>query len=199
MNILFFLTPKSEVAYIEDSFSLRQILEKMEIHRYSAIPILSNNGEYVGTITEGDILWYCKKNSMSALKTAETIFLSDIPKKFEYASVSINSNMEDLIARAMAQNFVPVVDDQNKFIGIVTRKDIIGYCYKKTENHAVRLIILITDLDTAHEIAVIQQQNRKPLHTRSSGFIIILSHIRSGFIIYLFYSLRLQVHVQRHR
>lgn len=72
-----------------------------------------------------------QKNSMSALKTAETIFLSDIPKKFEYASVSINSNMEDLIARAMAQNFVPVVDDQNKFIGIVTRKDIIGYCYKK--------------------------------------------------------------------
>ena len=57
MNILFFLTPKSEVAYIEDSFSLRQILEKMEIHRYSAIPILSNNGEYVGTITEDNILW----------------------------------------------------------------------------------------------------------------------------------------------
>ena len=110
MNILFFLTPKSDVAYIEDSFSLRQILEKMEIHRYSAIP---------------------KRNSMNALKTAESIFLNDIPKKFEYASVSISSNMEDLIARAMVQNFVPVVDDQNKFIGIVTRKDIIGYCYKK--------------------------------------------------------------------
>ena len=100
-------------------------------HSYSAIPILSNTGEYVGTITEGDILWYCKRNSMNALKTAESIFLNDIPKKFEYASVSISSNMEDLIARAMVQNFVPVVDDQNKFIGIVTRKDIIGYCYKK--------------------------------------------------------------------
>lgn len=131
MNILFFLTPKSEVAYIEDDFSLRQILEKMEIHRYSAIPILSKGGEYVGTITEGDILWFCKRSSMNALKATENIYLSDIPKKFEYASVSINSNMEDLIARAMAQNFVPVVDDQNKFIGIVTRKDIIGYCYKK--------------------------------------------------------------------
>ena len=58
MNILFFLTPKSDVAYIEDSFSLRQILEKMEIHRYSAIPILSNTVEYFGSITEGDILWY---------------------------------------------------------------------------------------------------------------------------------------------
>ena len=81
MNILFFLTPKSDVAYIEDSFSLRQILEKMEIHRYSAIPILSNTGEYVGTITEGDILWYCKRNSMNALKTAESIFLNDIPHR----------------------------------------------------------------------------------------------------------------------
>ena len=45
MNILFFLTPKSEVAFIESTFTLRQILEKMEIHRYSAIPILSGNVE----------------------------------------------------------------------------------------------------------------------------------------------------------
>ena len=131
MNILFFLTPKSEVVYIEDTFSLRQILEKMEYHRYSAIPILSENGEYVGTITEGDILWYCKNSSMNALKEAENVALTDIPKKFEYASVSINSNMDDLITKSMGQNFVPVVDDQGKFIGIVTRKDIIGYCYNK--------------------------------------------------------------------
>ncbi len=134
MNILFFLTPKSEVAFIEDTFTLRQILEKMEIHRYSAIPILSENGEYVGTITEGDILWFCKKSGLDSINNAENIKLNDIPKKFEYASVSINSNMEDLISRAMAQNFVPVVDDNNKFIGIVTRKDIIGYCFKKICN-----------------------------------------------------------------
>ncbi len=133
-NILFFLTPKSEVAYIEDTYSLRQILEKMEIHKYSAIPILSKNGEYVGTITEGDILWHCKASGLVNVTDTESIHLNDISKKLEYASVSINSNMEDLIARAMAQNFVPVVDDQNKFIGIVTRKDIISYCYKKLVN-----------------------------------------------------------------
>ena len=46
--------------------------------------------------------------------------------------------MEDLIDRAMEQNFVPVIDDQKNFIGIITRKDIIGYCYnqiKKQEEH----------------------------------------------------------------
>ena len=39
--------------------------------------------------------------------------------------------MEDLIGRAMEQNFVPVIDDQEHFIGIITRRDIIGYCYDK--------------------------------------------------------------------
>lgn len=39
--------------------------------------------------------------------------------------------MEELINRAMNQNFVPVVDDQDKFIGIITRKDIIQYFYNK--------------------------------------------------------------------
>ena len=38
--------------------------------------------------------------------------------------------MEDLIDRALNQNFVPVVDDRGFFIGMVTRKDIIKYCYK---------------------------------------------------------------------
>ena len=61
MNILFFLTPKSEVAYIYAEESLRQALEKMEFHKYSAVPILTRQGRYVGTLTEGDLLWYIKK------------------------------------------------------------------------------------------------------------------------------------------
>jgi predicted transcriptional regulator len=31
------------------------------------------------------------------------------------------------------QNFVPVVDDQKNFIGIITRKDIIRYFYEKSQ------------------------------------------------------------------
>lgn len=45
MNVLFFLTPKSEVAYLYEDYSLRQALEKMEYHRYSAIPIISRAWE----------------------------------------------------------------------------------------------------------------------------------------------------------
>ena len=39
--------------------------------------------------------------------------------------------MESLILAAKSQNFVPVVDDSNTFIGIIKRGDIISYCYKR--------------------------------------------------------------------
>ncbi|MGN1180314.1 MAG: CBS domain-containing protein, partial [Suilimivivens sp.] len=67
MNILFFLTPKNEVAFVYDTDSLRQALEKMEHHSYSAVPIISKeDGRYVGTLTEGDLLWNIKdRNNLS--------------------------------------------------------------------------------------------------------------------------------------
>lgn len=35
---------------------MRQVLEKMEYHRYTAVLILNKDGKYIGTITEGDFL-----------------------------------------------------------------------------------------------------------------------------------------------
>lgn len=127
MNILFFLTPKSEVAYIHDDESLRQVLEKMEYHKYSAVPIISRQGTYVGTITEGDLLWYIKNQLDLNLQEARRILITNVPRRSDNTSVSIDSNMEDLLDKAMKQNFVPVLDDKRSFIGIVTRKDIMKY------------------------------------------------------------------------
>ena len=56
MNILFFLTPKEKVSHIFNDDTLRQVVEKMEFHGYSAIPLLDKEGKYIGTITEGDLL-----------------------------------------------------------------------------------------------------------------------------------------------
>lgn len=113
---------------------LRQVLETMEYHKYASIPMLNKSGEYVGTITEGDLLWGIKRYTNLNLKEAENIFIQNFPRKVDYVAVSINSDMEDLLQKAMNQNFVPVVDDQKKFIGIVTRKSIMEYCYEKLKN-----------------------------------------------------------------
>lgn len=129
MNILFFLTPKSEVAYIYDDQSLRQALEIMEHHRYTAVPMINKQGKYIGTITEGDMLWGIKNEYNLSLKEAEHMPVTTIPRRSDNRPVSIDATMEDMIGKALNQNFVPVVDDQENFIGIITRKDIIRYCY----------------------------------------------------------------------
>ena len=117
--------------YVYDDCTLRQVLETMEHHKYASIPMLNRQGEYVGTITEGDLLWGMKKYTNLNLKEAEHIFIHDFERKADYIAVAADSDMKDLISRAMSQNFVPVVDDQNKFIGIITRRSIIEYCYDK--------------------------------------------------------------------
>lgn len=131
MNILFFLTPKSEVAYIYDDFTVRQALEKMEYHKYSAVPIINRRGEYVGTITEGDFLWALKDRYLLNMKAAEQLLVRSIPRRMDNRPVSVNANMEDLISKAMGQNFVPVIDDNKIFIGLVRRRDIIQFCYNR--------------------------------------------------------------------
>ena len=131
MNILFYLVPKSEVMYLYDDYSLRQAMEKMEYHKYSAVPIINRAGNYVGTLTEGDILWELKDRKLSNLREAEEIMLRHINRKRDNEPVNVNCNIEDLVMTSMNQNFVPVIDDNGIFIGIVTRKSIIEYCYKR--------------------------------------------------------------------
>ena len=133
MNILFFLTPKSEVAYIFENETLRQTLEKMEHRKFSCIPLLSPDGKYTGTISEGDLLWGMQRLEISDLKDAESVPIMAIPRRANYKPVHINSDMEDLVDRAINQNYVPVVDDRGFFIGIITRKAIIKYCYSEMQ------------------------------------------------------------------
>lgn len=131
MNILFFLKPKEEVEYLEIDFTIRQALEKIDNHGYSAIPVLDLDGCYVDTISDGDILMYIKNHGDLNLKKVEDISIKEINIRRSNKSIKIDSNMEDLLDLSLNQNFIPVVDDLNHFIGIITRKDIIKYFYEK--------------------------------------------------------------------
>jgi len=131
MNILFFLKPKGELSYLYDDYTLRQGIEKLERSGFTGIPIINRKGEYIGTITEGDILWTLKNQYSLDLKEAEGISIQKVKRRMRVEPISINANMEDLISKAMNQNFVPVIDDKRIFIGIVTRKDIIEFCYNE--------------------------------------------------------------------
>lgn len=130
MNIAFFLLPKQDVICVSEDATLRQTIERMERHRYTAVPVISENGEYKSTVTEGDLLWYLKNHPEVTFDQLHRVSLCDVPLRMNNLAVRIDANMEDLISLAKTQNFVPVVDDMNRFIGIVRRSDIIDYCEK---------------------------------------------------------------------
>ena len=127
-NILFFLTPKAMCSYLYDDYSLRQALEKMEVAGFAALPILNRKGEYRGTLTEGDLLWALKNICYMDMRQAEAHRIMEIGRRRDYLPVRVTTNMHDLVERASTQNFVPVVDDKDAFIGIVTRSSIVKYC-----------------------------------------------------------------------
>ena len=105
MNVLLFLTPKKEVAYLYEDYSLRQALEKMEYHRYSAIPIISRNGNYLGTLTEGDLLWYIKNSHNLSIHEAEEENIMKISRYHDNKAIKANCDLMDVFQTAMNQIF----------------------------------------------------------------------------------------------
>lgn len=130
-NILFFLTPKAMCAYLYDDDTVRQALEKIEASGFAALPILNKRGEYRGTVTEGDILWALKNLCYMDMRQAEARRIMEITHRKDNVPVRVTTSMHELVQRASSQNFVPVVDDKNAFIGIITRSAIIKYCSER--------------------------------------------------------------------
>ena len=121
------LKPKDTVSYLYEHYTLRQGIEKMRFHGYTAIPVINNDGEYVGTVNEGDFLYNIIDKVNQKIKELEHLYVRDIIRKDFNPAVTINVSMDELLQQAMKQNFVPVTDERGSFIGIVTRQDIIKY------------------------------------------------------------------------
>ena len=133
MNVAYFLTPRSEVGCIREDFTLRQALEKLRRSGYTALPVVTRDNQYVGTVSEGDFLWYLidkpgdEALQKTSLRDLESVTVRQVLRIDRHPPVRITVGVEELLIRAMSQNFIPVVDDLGSFIGIVTRQSILRY------------------------------------------------------------------------
>ncbi|WP_419875196.1 CBS domain-containing protein [Candidatus Pristimantibacillus sp. PTI5] len=127
MDIQSFLYPKNEVSYLVTSSNMKEAMDKLEASHYTAIPILDDNGLYFGTLSEGDLLWKLKATPGLGFDTMHEIPVVSIKKRMKVECVEINADLDDMLALAADQNFVPVVDAGRVFLGIIRRKDIIEY------------------------------------------------------------------------
>ena len=133
-NILSLLTPKASLIYLTDDMTIRQALEKMRIHRYTAIPIINaKDGTYVGSIAEGDLLYNLIQEESISVKELENKKITGLVRKTFMPAMKVDMSMSELIRFITIQNYVPIVDDRNILMGIVTRSSLMKYLVKKIE------------------------------------------------------------------
>ena len=129
MNIFQFLTPKSETFYLSDQSTIRQALEKFDYLKFSIVPLLDDEGHYVTTLSEGDLLRYIKNNCHFDVSLAEEMTVDRVEKYRPYKYLTIAANLLQLYQLSLEQNFIPIVDDRMMYIGIVKRKDLLRYLF----------------------------------------------------------------------
>lgn len=129
MQVAFFLIPKAESSYLLDNFTLRQALEKMEYHHYTAMPVLNSEGYYQYSLFIDDCLWAFKNAPELKFIDAERIPISSIKTSRQVEPVNISTSFDELMRKTVEQNFLPVVDDLGVYIGLVRRRDMVKYCY----------------------------------------------------------------------
>ena len=134
-NVFFFLKTKNSVKYLYDNISVEDGLALMRKHKYTAMPIINKEGDYVGTITEGDFLWYLLDHPSIHKEDLEQMEIRELIRGDFTPPVQIDVPVDQLFAQSLKQNIVPVVDDRQIFIGIVTRQSIIQYLMNNADKY----------------------------------------------------------------
>lgn len=127
MNIIKLMIPKMNVVHINADASLFEALSKMKDRGYSIIPVLSRDGKFAGTLSEGDCLWYILGNNAYRADELMRVKVKDVMSTCRNPAVKIDASVSDLYKRIEESNFAPVTDDRGCFIGIVTRSAVLNY------------------------------------------------------------------------
>ena len=130
MNILRFVIPKSLVTYISDDNTVRQALEKMSYHRYTAISVIDSEGVYLGTLRNDDVFEYFRSRGKFDMRAAEEDSVLSILKRDRARALPHSATMNELVDMLKEHNHVPVVDDRGCFIGIILRRDVLNFLFE---------------------------------------------------------------------
>ena len=126
-NVISLLTPKSATFFLPENSTIRQAIEIFDAHKFTVVPLIDEHGKFKGTISEGDILRFIKNQANFNLQIAENFMIKDVDNYRPYRPVKIDATMVEILALSLEQNFIPVVDDKDTFIGIIKRREVIEY------------------------------------------------------------------------
>lgn len=127
MNIAKIMIPKVSTVFLHETDTVRQGLERFSRHGYTAIPVLNEEEQYVGSVTEGDFLRHLLSVGTTDRKVLEHYHIGEIVRKDFCPALPIDAGYSEMVSSVRNQNFVPIVDGRGALCGILTRRVAIQY------------------------------------------------------------------------
>lgn len=131
MNIMFFLTPKSSLTVLYDDMNFGEGMEILTASTYTAMPLLTREGRYLGALSEGDFLRAIQ--AQKSIVQLAGLSLRRLERGLTSRPLRADAQLRDVVEVVLNQNFVPVIDDREYFVGIITRKRVLDYCLSHLE------------------------------------------------------------------
>ena len=118
-----FLTPAENLAVLIDTHNADHATLLLSQMTYTRVPVVTDEKEFVGTIGLRDILAYQMEQGLSQETMADTDIVHMTKK--DVAVVSPDYTLTDVLHKLVDESFLPVVDKDGIFQGIITRKSIL--------------------------------------------------------------------------
>ena len=117
-----FLTPADKLAVIIDSHNMDHAKLLLSHMSYSRVPVVTEDNRFVGTIGLNEIIQYQAENELTDEELYQDISL--IAKR-DVATVKENYELADVLRKLIDESFLPVLGENDAFLGIITRKSIL--------------------------------------------------------------------------
>ncbi|MGG6817765.1 UNVERIFIED_CONTAM: CBS domain-containing protein [Streptococcus canis] len=118
-----YLIPAEDLAIFINTHNADHVMLLLVSNGFSRVPVITREKKYVGTISISDIMTYQAKRQLTDWEMRQTDIGEMVNTKIE--TISINASLTEIMHTLVDYPFLPVVDQSDRFVGIITRKSIL--------------------------------------------------------------------------
>lgn len=119
-------TPAKRVEFLYSDFTIAEAIKNMEKCHYSMIPVIErNSARYLYSLSSFDILRHLVASKDIKATMSETLSSVRIDRLLLSCNEDVDVN--ELFDLSVNQNYIPLVDANGAFRGILTRRALLTY------------------------------------------------------------------------
>jgi CBS domain-containing protein len=118
------ILPKEKIITVDPNWTLERAMLKLIRSGYTSVPVINADNQVEGLIDKTLILDFMSEN--------QNIKYNDLPKFYVYQAMNknymgiwANTPLSFALELMIERSYVPIIDEKNTFIGILTRQSVL--------------------------------------------------------------------------